>query len=143
MNLLSRMLTNFPLVNILFVVVLVMGGLAYLQMPREQDPELNFNWVVIATPVPGASAEDVERLVTSPLEDGIRKVQDIRWVTSDSREGKSNILVRFRDISKRTFDKRMNDLRREVQDRANDELPEEAKEPFVLEVTTSSGFPTA
>ena len=143
MPLVSRLLTNFPLVNILFVVVLIMGTLSYLEMPREQDPEINFNWVNVVTSVRGASAEDVERLVTSPLEDAIRKVKDIRWVNSNSREGQSNILVRFRSIPERTFDKRMNDLRREVQNKSNAELPEEAEDPFVLEVTTSSGFPTA
>ena len=56
----ERLLTNHPLVNILFTVVLVMGALSYFSMPREQDPEINFNWVNINTSLPGASAEDVE-----------------------------------------------------------------------------------
>ena len=46
------LLTNHPLVNILFSVVLVMGILSYLQMPREQDPEINFNFVTIQTVLP-------------------------------------------------------------------------------------------
>lgn len=143
MNFLARVLTNAPLVNILFTVVLTMGALAYWQMPREQDPEINFNWVNIATVLPGASTADVERLVTDPLEDALRKVQDVRYVTSSSRESASNILVRFRDIDSRTFDKRISDLRREVQNAADTELPEAAESPFILEVTTSNGFPTA
>ena len=140
---LKSLLTNHPLVNILFVVVLVMGVMSYNSMPREQDPEINFNWVNINTVLPGASAEDVEELVTGPLEDAIRNVQDIRWVISSTRESFSNILVRFRDLSERTFDKRVNDLRRELQNKANDELPDEAEDPYILEVTTSNGFPTA
>ena len=125
MSFAARLLTNFPLVNILFSVVLIMGTLAFVQMPREQDPEINFNWVNIATTLPGASAEDVERLVTSPLEDALRNVQDVRWVTSSSRESASNILIRFRDIGQAVFDKRMNDLRREVQNASETELPAE------------------
>ncbi|WP_395377684.1 efflux RND transporter permease subunit [Marinicella sp. W31] len=140
---LRSMLTNHPLVNILFVVVVVMGLMSYMTMPREQDPEINFNWVNINTVLPGASAEDVEKLITSPLEDAIRNVQDVRFVNSASRESVSNILVRFRDISERTFDKRINDLRREIQNKANEELPEEADDPVILEITTSNGFPTA
>ncbi|NRB71439.1 MAG: efflux RND transporter permease subunit, partial [Xanthomonadales bacterium] len=139
----KKLLTNHPLVNILFTVVLVMGALSYLSLPREQDPEINFNWVVINTVLPGASAEDVEQLVTGPLEDAIRSVQDIRWVISTTRENSSNILIRFRDLSDREFDKRINDVRREVQAKANDELPLEAEDPYVLEVTSSSGYPTA
>ena len=139
----KRLLTNHPLVNILFGVVLTMGLLSYFAMPREQDPEINFNWVVVRTLLPGASAEDVEQLVTGPLEDGIRNVQDVRFVVSTTQESSSSILVRFRDLSPRQFDKRINDVRREVQTKANEELPDEAEDPFVLEVTTSTGFPTA
>lgn len=104
-NVLKSLLTNHPLVNILFLVVLTMGVMSYVNMPREQDPEINFNWVNVTTALPGASAEDVEKLVTSPLEDAIRNVQDIRFVSSNSRECVSTILIRFRDISVRTFDK--------------------------------------
>ena len=142
-GLLRTLLTNHPLVNILFAVVLLMGVLSWLQMPREQDPEINFNWVNISTVLPGASTEDVEELVTGPLEDAIRNVQDIKFVSSNSRESVSNILVRFRDIPVRVFDKRINDLRREIQNKANAELPDEAEDPVILEITTSNGFPTA
>lgn len=138
----KSLLTNHPLVNILFFVVLMMGMVSYMSMPREQDPEINFNWVIVRTILPGASAEDVEQLVTGPLEDAIRNVQDIRWVISTTRENASNILIRFRDLNDREFDKRINDIRREIQSKSNDELPDEAVDPYILEITTSSGYPT-
>ena len=139
----SNILTNHPLVNILFTVVVVMGLMSYLIMPREQDPEINFYWININTVLPGASAEDVEKLVTSPLEDAIKNVQDISFTNSTSRESVSNILVRFRDIGERNFDKRINDLRREIQNKASAELPDDATDPLIIELTTSNGFPTA
>lgn len=138
-----QLLENHPLANIAFVVVLLLGAFAYLTMPREQDPEINFNWVMITTVLPGASAEDVEKRVTKPLEDAIKGVADVRFSMSSSRENVSNILVRFREISERVFDKRVNDLRRDIQNKAKGELPVEAKDPRVIEVTTSNGFPTA
>ena len=49
MSFLERLLRNHPLANILFAVVLLLGLSAYLHMPREQDPEINFNWVNIIT----------------------------------------------------------------------------------------------
>ncbi len=143
MKLYRQLLENHPLANIAFAVVLLLGAFAYLTMPREQDPEINFNWVMITTVLPGASAEDVEKRVTKPLEDAIKGVADVRFSTSSSRESVSNILVRFREISERDFDKRVNDLRRDIQNKAKSELPGEAKDPRVLEVTTSNGFPTA
>ncbi|MEJ2174210.1 MAG: efflux RND transporter permease subunit [bacterium] len=144
MKLLERLLRNHPLANILFGVVLLLGFSGYVLMPREQDPEINFNWVNIITVLPGASAEDVEKRVTQPLEDAIKQVADIRFVISNSRENTSSILVRFHDIEPRVFDKRVNDLRREVQNKAKSELPLEVRDdPRILEITTSNGFPTA
>ena len=143
MKFMRSLLTNHPLVNILFSVVLVMGILSFSQMPREQDPEINFNVVNINTVLPGAAAADVEQLVTGPLEDALRKVQDIKFVASSSREGISDIMVRFRELSEREFDKRIADVRREIQSKANDELPSDIEDPYVLEFTTSNGFPTA
>ena len=144
MKLFERLLRNHPLANIAFAVVLLMGALSYSRMPREQDPEINFNWVNITTVLPGASAEDVEKRVTQPLEDAIKQVADIRFVISNSRENVSSILVRFRDIDERVFDKRVNDLRREIQNKAQAELPVEVRnDPRILEITTSNGFPTA
>lgn len=139
----QRLLANHPLANITFAVVLLLGILTYASMPRAQDPEINFNWVSIVTVLPGASAADVEREITSPLEDAIRQVKDIRYVSSNSRENISSILVRFQDLPEREFDKRMNDLRREVQNKANQELPLEVDDPVIMEITTSNGFPTA
>ena len=143
MDFYSRLIRNHPLANIAFAVVLVLGALAYLTMPRERDPEINFNWVMVTTILPGASAEDVEKRVTKPLEDAIKGISDVRFVMSSSRENVASILVRFRDIDERTFDKRVNDLRRDIQNKAKSELPPEAKDPRVLEITTSNGFPTA
>ena len=134
---LARLYQNHVLANLTFVLVLVVGFLAYGLMPREQDPSINFNWIDITTILPGASAEDVEKRVTEVLEKKIRRVSDIKFVSSVSRESISNVLVRFEDIDERTFDKRTADLRREVQN-AEDELPDEASSPFVFEITYRS-----
>ena len=139
----ERLIRNHPFANITFGVVLLVGFVGYSLLPREQDPEINFNWVDITTTLPGASAEDVEKNVTVPLEEAIKNVQDLRFVLSTSRENVSNILVRFREIDERTFDKRINDLNREIQNKAESDLPADAKEPRLTEITTSNGFPTA
>ena len=138
-----KLIDNHPLANIAFALVLIGGALTYVLMPRAQDPEINFNWVNIVTVLPGASAEDVEQELTSPLEDAIAQVKDIKYVSSSSRENLSSILVRFNELSEREFDKRIADLRREIQNKASDELPDEATDPQVVEITTSNGFPTA
>ncbi len=138
----QSILKNHVLANITFLLVLVMGTSAYVFMPREQDPTINFNWIDITTVYPGASTPDVEKQVTNVLEDAIRKVSDIKFVSSNSRDGISNILVRFEDIGSDNFDKRLADLRREVEG-VEDELADAALDPFIFEITTDNAFPTA
>ena len=136
------LLRNHVLANLTFVLVLVVGTLSYLALPRQQDPTINFNWIIITTVLPGAAAVDVEAKVTDPLEDALRKVQDVDFMSSNSRESVSSILVRFEDIDQRTFDRRIADLRREIQNK-EDELPEAAEDSEILEVTSANGFPSA
>ena len=136
------LLNNHVLANLSFVLVLVVGTLSYLALPRQQDPTINFNWIIITTILPGASAVDVEKKVTDPLEDALRQIQDVKFMSSNSRESVSSILIRFEDIDDRTFDKRVADLRREIQNQ-EDELPAAAEDSQILEITSASGFPSA
>lgn len=140
---LRRLITNHVLANLFILLVLVAGFTAYFKLPREQDPEVNFNWVQIVTTLPGASAEDVEREVTSPLEEGLRKVADIKFVSSASRDSISSILVRFNDLDEAAYQRRVTDLRREVLSRYNAELPRGARDPVIFEVNSGNLFPTA
>ncbi|MGE0484379.1 MAG: efflux RND transporter permease subunit [Gammaproteobacteria bacterium] len=144
MKFLHALLRNHVLANLVFVLVLVLGAVSYGQMPRAKDPQIKLNWVNIITYLPGAAAEDVEKRVTDPIEEAIqRSVRDIKFVSSTSREGTSNIIVRFDYIDEATYDKRVIDLRREVQNVYNDELPDEAEDPVFYELTSSTWFPTA
>jgi len=142
-KILTTLLSNHVLANLAFVLVLVMGISAYLNLPREKDPEINFNWIQIITILPGASAEDVEDKITNLLEEAADRVEDIKFISSSSRESVSTILVRFEDISEREYDKRLNDLRREIQNKAEQELPIEVDNPLILEITSANAFPTA
>ena len=141
-NLYTRLLENRVLTNLLFVLVLVIGGASYLQMPRQQDPSINFNWIQITTLLPGASARDVERKVTDVLEEGLETISDIRFVSSISRENVSLILIRFMELDPSAFNKRIADVRRVISNREK-LLPANAEEPDIYELTSSNAFPTA
>lgn len=139
----SKLLENHVLANLTLLLVLSIGFLSYSQLPREQDPTVNFNWVDVTTTWPGASAQDMEKLVTDPLEESIESLQDVHFVISTSREGYSNLVIRFREIDPHTFDKRLADLRRQIQNKANAELPDEVDDPIFSEITSANAFPTA
>ncbi|MBF0162520.1 MAG: efflux RND transporter permease subunit [Magnetococcales bacterium] len=138
---LSLLYKNHVFANVSFFLILVIGMLCYGMLPRQQDPDMNFNWISILTLAPGTSAEEVEKQITDPLEEALQKVANIHFVLSSSRESTSEILVRFDEMDERLFDKRVNDLRREIQNKRR-ELPEEAEESVILEITSSNGFPT-
>lgn len=139
---LRNLIQNHVLTNLFFLLVLLMGVVVYQQLPREQDPSINFNWVQITTFLPGASAKDVEQKITDVIEESVEKIQDIKFVSSTSREALSSILVRFHDMDERQFDKRVADLRREISN-VEDQMPEEAERPTIFEVTSANAFPTA
>ena len=139
---LRNLIQNHVLTNLVFVLILVVGFSVYSQLPREQDPTVNFNWMQITTFLPGASARDVEQKITDVIEESVEKVQDIKFVSSTSREAISSILVRFHEMDDRKFDKRVADLRREISN-VEDQMPEEAESPRIFEITTANAFPAA
>jgi len=138
----KNFIQNHVLANLFFILVLILGTISYLTLPREKDPTINFNWIQVTTGLAGASAIDIEKRITDPLEDVIRSISDIKFVSSNSREGISSILIRFNDVSERIFDKRIADLRREIQNKQS-ELPSNATDPFIFEITTDNAYPTA
>lgn len=139
---LEKLFNNHVLANLFFIMVLALGTTAFLQLPREQDPSVNFNWIDITTIVPGMAAADVENRVTDILEDEIRGISDIMFVSSNSRESFSSVLVRFEDIPERLFDKRLAELRRNISN-AEASLPNEAVSPIITEITSANAFPSA
>lgn len=141
MTLFRSILQNHFFATSAFLVIVILGSFSYSQLPRQQDPTVNLNWVGVHTIVPGTSAADIETLVTDVLEEAVAKVADIRFISSTSRQDNSLILVRFNDITQRRFDERLNDLRREVQNVEAD-LPPAASRPEVIKATTATAFPT-
>lgn len=138
----KAIIQNHTLITLSYILVLLMGFWAYVQMPREKNPQINFNWIQIVTAWPGTSAAEVEKSVTNPLEDAIARISGVRYVSSESKEGVSQILVRFEEMDQRTYERRVTDLRREIRASADQELPEEAKDPVINEATSNNAFPT-
>ena len=95
MNIGSVSVKNPVFVNILMISILGLGFLSFQQMPREEFSEVPFYWVTIAVPFPGAGAEDVEKLVTIPVEDELRGLDSLDEIQSVSARGISTVQVRF------------------------------------------------
>ena len=132
---------NPVLANMLMIIIILFGGYAWINLPRELTPEIALQTATITTLYPGASPEEVEKLVTAPIEDAIEEnVNKINLLLSNSSEGRSIITVDFEEMNDREFDKELENLRTAVEQ--VNELPEEILEdPQVVELDVSSGFP--
>lgn len=86
------------LLNIIFVGLIIFSALfAVPNIPVEQYPNFNLGKVLISTSFPGATPEEVERLVTQEIEDSLRGMKDIEFVKSVSMPDQSSITVKFID----------------------------------------------
>jgi multidrug efflux pump subunit AcrB len=86
------------LLNVVFVGLILFSALiAIPNLPIEQFPNFAFGEIQINTSYPGASANEVERLVTQKIEDSLRGMKSLDYVKSTSRPDRSMINVKFVD----------------------------------------------
>ncbi|MFH1501941.1 MAG: efflux RND transporter permease subunit [Candidatus Eisenbacteria bacterium] len=129
------------LVNLVFVAVLLIGAFTFFNMPAEMLPNVNMDEAVVVVFYAGVSPQEMETLVTKPLEDEIETVEDIEHVSSTSGESRSIVNVRFKPgLSDDEFDRRILDLRAAV-DNARGELPDDADDPRVVPIKLGEVIP--
>lgn len=131
---------NPVLVNLIMILIVALGTFSLLTLPRELFPQVRLNRVVIAVEYAGASPEEVEKLITKPIEDEIKDVDYIDVFISHSSEGRSRFMVVFESINEEKFRRVYQDLRQEV-DKVK--FPEGAEDPFFLSLESSTWMPMA
>jgi HAE1 family hydrophobic/amphiphilic exporter-1 len=134
-------LTKFALkqptvVTLFFVAVLLFGIVGYFSMGQNINPNVTFPGVVIVANYPGASPEEMERLVVRPIEDQLQNVSHIEQVFSRSTEGGASIEVQFKlgtDINSSS-----NDVQQAI-DQARPFQPADLNPPLLQKQDTASG----
>lgn len=119
---------------LLMVALLAAGTFALITIPKESAPEVRIPIGIVSTVLPGASAADVEALITNKIEDGVDNLENLNKVTSSSRESISIVTVEF--TASADLDKAIQDLKDAV-DVVKAELPQEAEDPNVSDVNFS------
>lgn len=114
MNALIRFFaTRHFLANLITVVVLVGGVVAWNATSKEELPDITFNTVRVNTSYSGASAEDVEFYLTRPLEESLQGIDGVRRISSTSSPGNSSIAVEL-ERSVTDVDKAVTDIQNQV-----------------------------
>jgi HAE1 family hydrophobic/amphiphilic exporter-1 len=125
---------NYRITYLLMVSLFVFGFLAVLQMPKESAPEVDIPVVVVTTVFPGAGAENIEELITRPVENQIAGLSDVSVISSSSQQGFSMVIVQFDPRADGT------EMITEVRNRASKakvNFPSGAGEPVVQKISFS------
>ena len=139
----SWAIDNPSVIFVMIAILLWVGFSAYQSMPREDYPEIVETKIYVSTPYPGNTAEDIERLITDPLEDRLKNVSNVVETTSTSQEDYSIITVEFdEDI---TVEQAKQKVKDEVDsEKASEDWPtfNGAKvEPNIFDLNLAESFP--
>ena len=118
-------------VFVLLALIIVLGIYSYIVLPRESEPEIIIPVALVTVTYQGVSPEDMETLVTIPIERKLTGISGVKQIVSTSNEGMSTIVVEF------DADVDVNNAIQKVKDKidlARSDLPEDADEPIVRDV---------
>ncbi len=134
----SWSIDNRTAIYIFTVLITLAGLMSYLSMPKEQFPEIKMAQIVVQTFYPGSSPENMENLVTKPIEKEVKSLSGVKKVTSNSFQDFSIVTVEFNtDIDVPTAKRDVKD----AVDKARVDLPQNLpNEPEVMDIDFSE-FP--
>ena len=119
--------------SLIFIGIVLVGLMFFKQLPIDLLPEIDVNMVSVMTAYPGAGAEDVETNVTRPLEDVLNTTENIKKITSSSKDGISIIILEFNYGSDMMLI--MNDVRDKL-DLISSSMPDGSSDPMLLKFST-------
>ncbi len=120
-------LKNMRIIVLLAVALMIAGFASYKTLPQTVAPEINITIMVVSAALPGATPEDVEQLLTIPLEEELGAIDGIDQVTATAGEGFTSIVMTFvRGVDKNRAQSDVESALGRVS-----ELPEDATEPRV------------
>ena len=95
MNIYKTSVNNPVTTIILFVAIMVFGGISLSRLGIDLFPDIESNAMMVMTTYPGASAEDIENNVTRPVENVLNGVDHLKDITSQSKENISIVALEF------------------------------------------------
>ena len=117
-----------------FVCMLLIGGLSMRLIPLELFPEFDVPVVFVQVPYPGSTPEEVERQITRPAEEALATISDVKRMRSTSRENQAEVQLEFNwgvDTDIKAIEAR------EKLDAVRDQLPADIERIFVGQFSTS------
>jgi len=135
MKIIEYSVKNPVFANLLMATIIIFGLYVGLNLPKELFPSIGFEKVTVYTIYDNSTAEDIEKLITIPIEDQIASISGIKNIKSESRESRSFIVAELfpnedtKDIAQ--------EIRSKISQIKN-ELPDDIEDPIVSEVKGSA-----
>jgi multidrug efflux pump len=135
MNFLESILRMPRVVLTVMGILLLAGFSAYTTLPKESFPAIDIPYFYVSVSQTGVSPRDAERLLAKPIEDRVKDLDGLENYTSTSTTGHASVFLEFNVNADK--DKALADIRAKL-DGVSGELPEDANEPTVTEISFSS-----
>ncbi|MBM6780767.1 efflux RND transporter permease subunit [Bacteroides mediterraneensis] len=117
----------------LMTFILIAGVLAFLQMPKLEDPAVSVKQAMVIVPYPGATAHEVELKVAQTMEDELRALPNVKKIKSECQNGMATITVEFQmTVLQKDLEEHFDLLRRKVND-SRSKLPQDCYDPIVID----------
>ena len=136
MNGLTRFVLKRPITTLMAVLCLsVFGYTSVTSMSLENIPDMEMPVLMVMTTYSGASPEDVNEIITKPIEDQVGTLSGLKSVTSNSSEGSSMVMLEYEYGT--DTDEAYDDLKKKV-DLVKNSLPDSAGDPMIMEMDMNS-----
>lgn len=122
-------------VAVLCFAVCLLGWISVTRLPVDLLPEVDFPRITVITTYEGVGPEEIETLLTRPIEQAVSTIDGVTEITGESAEGLSRVQLQF-DWGM-NLDTAVNDVRAQL-DRLRARLPEDAAQPMVLKFDISA-----
>ena len=119
------------------LIAMLLGAIAFIQIPVDLMPEMEYPTISVTTRYEGVAPEEMETLISRPLEQALASAPGAEEITSSSTEGNSSVRVRF--IYGTNLDEAANELRARI-DRRRNSLPDDIDPPVMYKFDVSQ-FP--
>ena len=129
---LSKFVLKRPVTTLLGVLCMIFfGAMSILNSRLELTPEISMPMLIVTTTYAGASPEDIDELVTQPIEEQVATLADIDTITSQSSENVSMVLIQYEYGT--DMDNAYSDLRKRL-DLVRSGLPDDVSDPTIIEM---------
>lgn len=91
----AKYVTNFRLLILVLIGILAVGIQSYTSLPRKLNPTIRIPLIIVSTVLPGGSPSDIETLISTHIEDAVTGIDNVKQVTSTSRDSVSLVTVEF------------------------------------------------